>query len=66
VSDQVLIIWSEGEWRCELHPAAAGEARLKIFRGEKLIEVEQTFVGRLAYARAEILRQHALLGNLNR
>jgi hypothetical protein len=55
-------VWREGHWRCELHPAAGGEARLKIFRGEKLEVLEPTWVGYPAYARAQVLRQ-LLCGN---
>ena len=54
--DQILILWSEGGWRCELYPAAGGAAWLKVFQGEHLIVVESTFVGTLAFNRAEILR----------
>jgi hypothetical protein len=50
-------VWREGDWSCELHCAAGGQARLKIFRGEKLEVIEPTCVGDPAYARAEILRQ---------
>ena len=52
-----VIIWVAGHWRCELHPAARGKARLKIFRGEKLEVIEPTLVGPMAYDRAEILRR---------
>ena len=53
----ILIIWTDGDWRCELHPAARGKARLEIFRGEKLEVIEPTRVGPVAYDRAEILRR---------
>ena len=53
----IVIIWAEGHWRCELHPAARGESRLKIFRGEKLEVIEPTFAGPRAHDRAEILRR---------
>ena len=62
--DHVLLIWAEGDWRCELHPRGGGEARLKILHAEEVIAVEPTYTGRLAYARAEILRQRVRRGNL--
>jgi len=57
MDQQILILWSEGDWRCELYPAPGGAAFLKIFRGEHLVVVESTFVGGLAFKRAEILRK---------
>jgi hypothetical protein len=53
---KILLLWSEGDWRCELYPAAGAGAFLKIFRGEHLVVIESTFVGGLAFKRAEILR----------
>lgn len=53
--DQILILWSEGDWRCELHPAAGAAASLKVFQGDHLIVIEPTIVGPLAFRRAEIL-----------
>jgi hypothetical protein len=55
--DRILILWTEGDWRCELYPAPGGAAFLKIFRREDLVVVESTFVGGLACKRAEILRK---------
>jgi hypothetical protein len=55
--DQILILWSEGSWRCELYPAAGHGALLKVFNGNDLIVVESTEVGPLAFRRAEILRK---------
>ena len=53
----IVVIWADGHWRCELHSAARGKARLKVFRGEKLEILEPTLVGPVAYDRAEILRR---------
>ena len=55
--DQILLLWSEDDWRCELYPAAGAGAVLKIFRGDDLIVIESTEVGPLAFRRAEILRK---------
>ena len=51
-----VVLWPEGEWRCELYPQTGGLASLRIFKGQHLIVIEPTFVGQLALNRAEILR----------
>ena len=61
MDQQILILWSEGDWRCELYPAPGGAAFLKIFRGEHLVVVESTFVGGLAFKRAEILGRYSVV-----
>ena len=57
-----LTIWSEGDWRCELHPAPRGEVRLKLFRGDEMIVIEPTSVGQLAFTRADMLRKTFCVG----
>jgi hypothetical protein len=54
--NQVLLLWSQGDWRCELHPAMNERAWLKIHQREKLIVMETVFVGESASRRAEFLR----------
>jgi hypothetical protein len=49
--DQILILWSEGGWRCELYPAAGHGALLKIYQGDDLIVIESTEIGPLAFRR---------------
>jgi hypothetical protein len=55
--DNVHLVWSARDWRCELHGAVDGHARLKIFRGPALVVLEPTPVGERALTRAEILRR---------
>jgi hypothetical protein len=50
------ILWSEGDWRCELYPEADGTGWLKILKGDHLIVIESAFGGEPPLARAEILR----------
>ena len=52
-----LTIWSQGDWRCELHPAPREGVRLKVFRGDEMIVIEPTAVGQVALTRAEMLRK---------
>ena len=54
--NQVLLLWSQGDWRCELHPVVSERAWLKIYQGEKLIAIELVFVGESASRRADLLR----------
>ena len=54
--EQLVILWSDGDWRGELHTEASGVAWLKIFKGDHLIVIESAFVEEPAFTRAEILR----------
>ena len=61
----VLIVWTEGDWRCELHTSdIPGEGRLLVYRGETVATAESVPIGSGAYIRAEILRKRVLRGNL--
>ena len=51
-----LVLWSEGNWRCELHARTSERGLLKIFQGEERIILEPVFVGESAFRRAEVLR----------
>jgi hypothetical protein len=59
-----MILWREGAWRCEFHPAAGGDSRLKVFHGEQLATVEAAPSGNPAFQRANILRHRVLRGDL--
>ena len=52
-----LTIWSQGDWRCELHPAPKEGVRLKVFHGNAMIVIEPTVVGEAALTRAAMLRK---------
>ena len=53
---QVVLLWSEGHRRCELHQAGSERATLKIFESEQLIIMETVSVDESAFRRAEFLR----------
>ena len=62
----VLILWNEGDWRCEIHTGRyAGEGSFLVYRGDSVITAESVHLGAAAYARAEILRQRVLRGDLH-
>ena len=52
----VLVLWTDGDWRCELHQGLGDAARLEVYKGDQLITAEASIVGRMAHYRAEILR----------
>ena len=58
--DQVHVVWSDRNWRCELHSAANGLGRLKIFRGDSLMVLEPTPLDERAFTRAEFLKRGLL------
>jgi hypothetical protein len=61
----VLILWNEGNWRCEIHTGGIpGEGRFLVYCGGSVVAVEAVHLGTAAYARAEILRQRVLRGDL--
>lgn len=63
-SDGRVIVWCEGEWRCDFHPAMAGHARLEIYHRDHLITAETAPSGPPSHLRAEVLRQRVLRGDL--
>ena len=65
MAQDVLIVWTEGDWRCELHTGdIPDEGSLVVYRGETVATAESVPLGSAAYIRAEILRQRVLRGNL--
>jgi hypothetical protein len=62
----VLVLWNEGPWRCEMHTAGVpGEGGFLVYRGDAIITAESVHLGPAAYARAEILRQRVLRGDMH-
>ena len=59
--NEPVILWSDGDWRGELHAEASGAAWLKIFNGDRLIVIESAFVGQPVFIRGETLR-HTFCG----
>ena len=54
--NQLVILWSEGDWRCELYPEASGAGWLKVLQGDHLIVIESALDGEPPFTRAEVLR----------
>ena len=61
----VLILWNEGDWRCEIHTGDLGVGRFLVYCGDSVVTAESVHMGAAAYARAEILRQRVLRGDLH-
>jgi hypothetical protein len=61
----VVVLWTERDWRCELHTGGIpGEGRLLVYHGETVVTAESVPMGTAAHIRAEILRHRVLRGNL--
>jgi hypothetical protein len=61
----VLILWTEGKWRCEIHTGRTpGEGSFLVYCGDVVVTAEAVPLGAAAYARADILRQRVLRGDL--
>ena len=61
----VLVLWNEGDWRCEIHTSAMpGEGGLLVYCRNSVVTAEAVHLGAAAYTRGEILRQRVLLGHL--
>ena len=61
----VVTLWKEGDWRCEIHTGTfPGEGSFLVYRGESIVTAESVHMGVAAYTRAEILRQRVLRGDL--
>ena len=58
------VLWTEGDWRCELRAGPAGSGRLVVYKAGLMVTAEATIPGAMAQFRAEILRQRVLRGDL--
>jgi hypothetical protein len=65
-TQHTLVLWTEGDWRCEYHPGFGGQGRLEVFRGAALVAAESTPVGESATQRSEAFRQRVIRGDLGR
>jgi hypothetical protein len=36
-----LVLWEEGDWRCEFNPGLAGVGRLEVYQADQLILAEE-------------------------
>lgn len=64
MTDDRVVLWREGKWRCELHAGVAGSARLAVYLSERLATVEMSPSGEAARQRATVLRHRVLRGDL--
>ena len=54
----VLILWNESNWRCEMHTEGIpSQGRFVVYRDDSSSPPKGVHLGAAAYARAEILRQ---------
>ena len=61
----IEVLWREDSWRCELDSGSiAGESRLLIYRGARIVTAESVRLGPFVSARAEVRRQRVLRGDL--
>jgi hypothetical protein len=61
----VLILWNEGDWRCEIQTGGIpGQARFLVYHGATVVTAESVHLGAATYARAEIVRQRVVRGDL--
>jgi hypothetical protein len=63
--NNAVVLWTEGDWRCEFHARGGIEGRLDVYRADQLIASENTLSVLIAEHRGEVLRQRVLRGDLN-
>jgi hypothetical protein len=61
---ETVVLWTDGEWRCDYHPGYGGAGRLEVYRADQLVTVEGALSISLAQHRGEVLRQRVLRGDL--
>ena len=64
MTDDVMVLWREGDWRCEFRSGSAGVARLEVYHRDVLATSEATPSGQPAHHRAAVLRQRVIRGDL--
>jgi hypothetical protein len=65
MSRDVVILWHEGDWHCELRPSSIpGEARLLVCFRKRVVTAESVNTGMAVQTRAEILRLRVVRGHL--
>jgi hypothetical protein len=63
-SHDVVVLWREHDWRCEVHAGIAGASRLVVYLGEQPVVAETMPAGATAHHRAEVLRHRVRRGDL--
>lgn len=61
---ETLVLWTDGDWRCDYHPVNGDAGRLEIYHGDRLVTAEGTLSLSLAKCRAEILHHRVIRGDL--
>jgi hypothetical protein len=64
-ASNVIVLWRENDWRCELHSGTPGSCRLLVYRDDVVACAEAIVLGHTAHVRAEVLRRRVLRGNLS-
>ena len=65
MSRDIVTLWNEGQWRCEIHTGGIpGQGSFLVYRGGDVVTAEAVPLGAMAYARSEILRQRVLRGDM--
>jgi hypothetical protein len=59
---ETVVLWTDGEWRCEYHAGYADAGRLEIYCGERLVTAEGTQSPSLAKRRADMLHHRVIRG----
>jgi hypothetical protein len=61
---EIVVLWTEADWRCEFHARGGVEGRIDVYRAGQLVTSENTLSAQIAEQRAEVLRQRVLRGDL--
>ena len=64
-ANNVIVLWRENDWRCELHSGTPGSCRLLVYREDVVACAEAVVFGPTAHVRAEVLRRRVIRGNLS-
>jgi hypothetical protein len=59
-----VVVWCEGDWRCDFQPGVPGQPRLEVYHRGRLVTTETAPSGPPSHLRAEVLRQRLLRGDL--
>ena len=62
-ANNLIVLWREDDWRCELHSGTPGACCLLVYREDVVVCAEAIVLGHTAHVRAEVLRRRVLRGN---
>ena len=52
MAQDVLILWNEGDWRCEIHTGDLGVGRFLVYCGDSVVTAESVHMGAAACTHA--------------